>query len=276
MLGNSRTQSAEAVAVATLARSMLSFIANPSHAHVVDAMLLDNLFFGLDRLDPRSSPAKSARAAALEVASHTTDDALVLTASLPGVKQADIAVTLHKRTLTIEATATRASHGRKIKYQRALSLPVDIEAAGTTATHEDGLLVVSVPRAKATRIEISPSEPDTEPSDAHVLTIEAAGVKAADLLVDVTKGGVLTVTGESKSARRTSFVHRKVRLPPDADATAAIATHEDGLLTVVVPKAKTQEEAEHVDVKIGLPAAAAEAEEFEAVEAVEQPGAGEP
>ena len=115
----------------------------------------------------------------------------------------------------------------------------------------------------------------------RVETIEALLIEkglvskeALDTLVDIYENDIGPMNGARVVARAWTDEAYKQHLLEDA--TAAIATHEDGLLTVVVPKAKAQEEAEHVDVKIGLPSAAAEAEEFEAVEAVEQPGAGEP
>merc|ERR1719269_519885 len=71
------------------------------------------------------------------------------------------------------------------------------------------------------------------PSDAILL--KAPGVAASDLKVSVVNG-TMRVAGETKTASHTHFTNWATRLPKDADADQAAATHVDGLLTVTIPR----------------------------------------
>ena len=78
------------------------------------------------------------------------------------------------------------------------------------------------------------TEPVTGDEDeSYTFTLVAAGFAAADLVLSV-DGGLIKVKGQS--ARTGARLERHVQLPRDADATAAHASHVDGILTVSVPK----------------------------------------
>lgn len=99
----------------------------------------------------------------------TSPDALVVEASLPGVKPEDVEITLENNTLTIsgktveERQAGEGSHLvqeiRRGSFSRSVSLPAGLEADKATATFENGMLRLSIPKAeqvKPRQIKISP------------------------------------------------------------------------------------------------------------------------
>jgi HSP20 family protein len=78
---------------------------------------------------------------------------------LPGVKKEDIQVDIEKSVLTLTAKrATKTAGGETTaEYRRVLSLPEGVDAAKVTATYENGLLTLTVPKAeqaKPRRIEV--------------------------------------------------------------------------------------------------------------------------
>jgi HSP20 family protein len=94
-----------------------------------------------------------------------TDDAFTLELDLPGVDKKDIEIDISGRRVSVTGTkvvkeregilrrSTRASGS--FAYEAVL--PVAVDAAGTSASLTDGVLVVSMPKAaesKATRVEI--------------------------------------------------------------------------------------------------------------------------
>jgi HSP20 family protein len=98
----------------------------------------------------------------------TTPDALVVEASLPGVKPDDVEITLENNTLTIsgrtveERKSEQGSHLvqeiRRGSFSRSISLPSGLEADRATATFENGMLRLHIPKAeqvKPRRIKIS-------------------------------------------------------------------------------------------------------------------------
>ena len=112
-------------------------------------------------------------------------DALVVDAALPGIKPEDVEITVEDRTLVIRAEShseqetaegeTLVSEIRRGSLSRAVSLPTGLEADKATATFDNGVLHLRIPKAEAVKprqIHISPSvdggaiTPDTEGKDA--------------------------------------------------------------------------------------------------------------
>ena len=106
---------------------------------------------------------------ALPLDVSTTKDALVVEASLPGVKPDDVEITLENNTLTIsgktleERKEGEGSHLvqeiRRGSFSRSVSLPAGLEADKATATFENGILRLTIPKAeqvKPRQIKISP------------------------------------------------------------------------------------------------------------------------
>merc|ERR1712159_26868 len=77
----------------------------------------------------------------------------------------------------------------------------------------------------SSRVELQETE------DMYRICVLAPGVRLIDLVV-TTMDDVLTIKGETGSRG----VHRQLRLPQDAASESAKATHEDGILTIDVPK----------------------------------------
>ncbi len=98
---------------------------------------------------------------------YETDDAVVVTASLPGVTSEDVQVSVTGRVLTIKGetkTATDETEGnyyhqerRAGAFQRVITLPTRVEADKAEATFEDGVLKLELPKVaevKATTIQV--------------------------------------------------------------------------------------------------------------------------
>lgn len=100
---------------------------------------------------------------------RTTPDALLVEASLPGVKPEDVEITVENGTLTIRAedrTESAEEQGgwlvREItrgSVMRSVTLPTGLEADRAEATFEHGVLKLRIPRAeevKPRQIRIQP------------------------------------------------------------------------------------------------------------------------
>ncbi len=99
---------------------------------------------------------------------HGTDE-LVVEAALPGVKPEDVDITVEQGTLTIraESSSERREEGeylvqeiRRGMASRTVSLPNGLEPDRATATFENGILTLRIPRAeevKPRQIRITPT-----------------------------------------------------------------------------------------------------------------------
>jgi HSP20 family protein len=89
----------------------------------------------------------------------------------------------------------------------------------------------------------------TETDDAYVVEIELPGVKKKDIEISLS-GRRLLVTGERVEKERTGILRRRTRrvgrfryevvLPGAVDEDGVEASLEDGVLTLLVPKASTE------------------------------------
>ncbi|MGH7407369.1 MAG: Hsp20/alpha crystallin family protein [Candidatus Methylomirabilales bacterium] len=90
-----------------------------------------------------------------------TEDALLLVAELPGVKQGDVQVTVLDGTLTVrgERKETPTGEGEAIlrrervagPFVRHVLLPASVDPAKVTATYQDGVLTIRVPKKTAAK-----------------------------------------------------------------------------------------------------------------------------
>jgi HSP20 family protein len=98
-------------------------------------------------------------------------DELVVEAALPGVKPEDVEITIEQGTLTIRAqssTERREEEGeyivqeiRRGETSRTVSLPNGLEPDKASASFEDGVLSLRIPRAdevKPRQIRITPGD----------------------------------------------------------------------------------------------------------------------
>ena len=94
------------------------------------------------------------------------DDELVIEAELPGVKKSDIDVSLSGDSITIKASTYRKEEEEKGEYQRreisrglfsrTVTLPATIDPDRATATFEDGLLKVTLPKTDGAKRQSVP------------------------------------------------------------------------------------------------------------------------
>jgi len=90
-----------------------------------------------------------------------TDDALVIVAELPGVKQEDVQVTVLDGTLTLrgerkvepvgEAEAVLRRERATGPFVRHVLLPTSVDPTGVTATYRDGVLTIRVPKKETAK-----------------------------------------------------------------------------------------------------------------------------
>jgi HSP20 family protein len=101
---------------------------------------------------------------------YATQDALVVEAALPGVRPEDVDITVTGDTLTISASSSeeRSSDDAGVLYQeirrgsmsRTVTLPDNLKADEATASFENGIIRLEIPKAEEARprqIRISPS-----------------------------------------------------------------------------------------------------------------------
>ena len=92
---------------------------------------------------------------------HQTDDDIVVTVSLPGIKPEDVNVTLTGRTLTVSGELKSTEQVEREQYvyrerrmgsfNREIRLPVRVEGDKAEATFENGLLRLSFPKAEESK-----------------------------------------------------------------------------------------------------------------------------
>jgi len=98
---------------------------------------------------------------------YETDDNLIVEAALPGIAPEDVEISVQDGVLTIKGEIKREAeenvtyHLRErypyTAFERALTLPVDINADAAEATFKNGILTLVLPKAeevKPKRIEV--------------------------------------------------------------------------------------------------------------------------
>jgi HSP20 family protein len=88
----------------------------------------------------------------------STEDAITVDAALPGVRSEDIEITVHQDTLTIavrESSEQESSEGQRVyrevrrsRGSRTLTLPSGLDLDAATASFENGMLRLTIPRAE--------------------------------------------------------------------------------------------------------------------------------
>ena len=106
---------------------------------------------------------------------HETDDHLVVTTALPGIKPDDVQITMTGQTLTLRGEFKADEKVERDQYlyrerrfgsfNRTLQLPVRVEGDRAEATFQDGVLRLRIPKAeevKPRQIQIKPGAGRTE------------------------------------------------------------------------------------------------------------------
>ena len=99
---------------------------------------------------------------------YETDDAVVLTAELPGVSKDDVSIEIHHNTLILKGERKHEAEVKEDNYhrveraygtfQRSFVLPTLVDQEHVQATYKDGVLELRLPKseaAKPKRIAIS-------------------------------------------------------------------------------------------------------------------------
>ena len=116
-----------------------------------------------------------ASAPALDV--HETGDEIVVTAALPGLKPEDVDITITGQNLSIRGEFKADDKVERDQYlyrerrygtfHRQLQLPVRVQGDAATATFEDGVLTLSIPKSeevKPRQIQVKPAPKQVESS----------------------------------------------------------------------------------------------------------------
>jgi HSP20 family protein len=92
---------------------------------------------------------------------YETEDALVLTAMLPGVSKDDVSIEVHNNTLLLRGERKPASavtderyYRRECVYgpfQRSFVLPATVDQEHVQATYHDGILELRLPKVEAAK-----------------------------------------------------------------------------------------------------------------------------
>jgi HSP20 family protein len=110
---------------------------------------------------PRSAGAPAPGALGLAVDLLETPEAFILTASVPGVRPADVAITVLGDTVTITGQRDEIRDGRREpegsrwliherhfgSFDRSVKLPSPVKPDDAVADFEDGVLTISLPKA---------------------------------------------------------------------------------------------------------------------------------
>jgi len=98
---------------------------------------------------------------------HESGDHLIAVVELPGMRKEDIGISLHDGTLTVSGERKRESNnGEKAQrteryvgtFRRSIALPTHGDASKVSATYQDGILKVTLPKAeeaKPKKIQVS-------------------------------------------------------------------------------------------------------------------------
>jgi HSP20 family protein len=118
---------------------------------------MDQLFSDayLRSRDYRTQPA----AWQLPVDAYANEDAIVLTADVPGLKPEELEVTLEGDTLTIRGELKSRPEDRNYllreratgHFERVLTINTPIDSGKVEATFEDGVLTLTLPKAEAVK-----------------------------------------------------------------------------------------------------------------------------
>jgi HSP20 family protein len=109
-------------------------------------------------VNPLSMRTYSGEATGPALDVHETGDDIVVTAALPGLKAEDVDITITGQTLSIRGEFKADEKVERDQYlyrerrygsfNRQLQLPIRVQGEAATATFEDGLLKLTIPKAE--------------------------------------------------------------------------------------------------------------------------------
>lgn len=145
---------------------------------------------------PRAGLATGDNPVALDV--YTTADSLVVEAALPGVKPEDVDISVLGDTLTISVNSsdeqTRDEDGytyreiRRGSFSRTVGLPGGLKTDAASATFENGMLRLSIPKAEEARPRQIHIKPTSEKPTSEVKPTSGASGSNTDRQPAATRG----------------------------------------------------------------------------------------
>ena len=171
---------------------------------------------------------------------HESDEAYTLTLAAPGLSAADLNVSIDEDVLTVRGKSSASTVAGHYATNHRFNLPRRADAENVSVSTADGLITITIPKrapAEPTMVPVStePSTVDVTDAPRYTLTIQAPGLAAVDLAVQIVEDGtVAKVSGETK--RTGVRIDRSFRLPLDTAAAGTQASHIDGILTLSIPK----------------------------------------
>ncbi len=118
--------------------------------------LFDEFFSGFPFPERRRGLMEGEWAPIVDVAE--TDENIVVTAELPGVKQNDVEITVVNDVLTLKGEKKEEKEIKKENYhriersygsfQRSITLPTGVQADKAKASYKDGVLTVTIPKVE--------------------------------------------------------------------------------------------------------------------------------
>jgi HSP20 family protein len=110
---------------------------------------------------PRAGLLAPAGVEALAVDMYETDDAIVVKSAIPGVKPADVDVSITGDTVTIKGETKAEEEIKEENYMRrerrygsfcrSLTIPIPVVSDKAEAEFEDGILTLTLPKAEEVR-----------------------------------------------------------------------------------------------------------------------------
>ena len=110
---------------------------------------------------PRGWLGLGEEAVSLPLDVYQTENEIVVSAAVPGIKPEDIDISVTGDTLTIKGETVaeeRAEEGNYIRqerrygrFERSMTLPVEVQADKADAVFENGVLKLSLPKAEAVK-----------------------------------------------------------------------------------------------------------------------------
>ena len=92
----------------------------------------------------------------MPIDAYMTDDAIIITAELPGVHEEDVNITLENGILTISGKLNPREEGRDYfvqerfdgRFERVLSVSTPVQSGKAEALFENGILTLTLPKAE--------------------------------------------------------------------------------------------------------------------------------
>jgi HSP20 family protein len=138
---------------------------------------------------PRTAGAPAPGTLGLAVDLLETPDAFILTASVPGVRPSDVAITVLGDTVTIAGKRDESRDGRREPegsrwliherhfgtFDRNVKLPSPVKSDDATADFEDGVLTVTLPKADVAKPRTIAVRTGATSSNIHEIEVQSEG-----------------------------------------------------------------------------------------------------